>query len=755
MAETNATDTGPGEDTQQQREADVPAVNDMSDFENGKDNSILTNGTIAGDEDTQTSDDDENPGALTEDEGRIENDFLFEREPVDEDQMEDDATSSVSHYSESLADDEEAIQTFKQKIIALGTELHVDFEDIEYIREDDRIRAFPLTMRNPPEGATWPDGTRAVLRLNGWFDLNDDSSHGSDSEDDPELSSDEAVSSEASDNTEEAAILDSASSDQINSSQATEGGNETVFSIQEVQAENEEDANEPQSPVSTTSNSSVSSNLSGSTLLNDYYDSDSGSYDSDDEEEEDDQWERLDEALLSNLLGDHGVPAPKILAFDISWHNALKRPYSIQTYPPGNQVSKIHREKKEMSFEDRLWLAGEAAELRARLDTIRFQGTGRLLAPVDESVSAGRLPLRMSVTADVSEKLETCSFLIDPIHPESNRFSPCGRLYYSLYDAMFWSVEDLMATATVKYQVNFEGPFRAYAAIKDMLRDMDHLGWFSEADRAYSESVLNHGSIDDSQIVVEQNEDTSKPWRLAGIIGLDEADTVPSVLNRKPWNFLWDVYDASELLPKETGFSWNGDVDELPTELPYLNSEDLRIKQHHEDVLIEKLYTPQYGDKAREKYFDDTYGRGRWLRRLFGFAREGVSSPGDLHRFNRLLRDWNHFKESQNIETRPLNLWEGLPDYIHGNDRLFPQLVKPPPPPQTASSSLQHVYFFIDPPQSPSRGEAAATEVPDTSDETEAISSNSSSSVYVESTVSSSTIESVVHETQDNEEQPV
>ncbi|KAH0162168.1 hypothetical protein KCU67_g6060, partial [Aureobasidium melanogenum] len=237
------------------------------------------------------------------------------------------------------------------------------------------------------------------------------------------------------------------------------------------------------------------------------------------------------------------------------------------------------------------------------------------------------------------------------------------------------------------------------------------------ADRAYSKSVLNHGSINDSQLLLERTEDLSKPWRLTGVIGLDEAETVPSVLTRKPWSFLWDVHDASKMLPEETRFGWNGDVDELPTELSYLNADDLRVKQHHEDVLIEKIYIPQYGEKAREKYFDDTYGRGRWLRRLFVFAREGVPFRDSQHRFNKLLRDWNQFKKSQNIQPRPLNLWEGLPDYIHAKFILQPQLVKPPTPP----SSLQHVYFFINPPPSPSRGEAAATGVPDDSSDSDAV----------------------------------
>lgn len=671
MADNNTTGIVPAETTQQRHGAVVPAVNSMSGSEDqNNDNPIPTVELLPTNDEPKRADDsideDEESEALKEDEEEMENDLQFEREPGENDQMDDD-TMSFSSYYESLSDDEEAIEIFKQKIKALGTELHVDVEEISYIREHGGLRAFPLTMRNPPERATLPGETRAVLRLHGWWYLNDRSSHGSDSEDDNESSSHEPAASEILDNADEADVPIPSSSNHVSfSDEGVNGGNEDVTSLQESQHENDEVESAPasQSPVSATSGTSASSNLSGTTLLNEDYDSD---FDSDDDYDDmDDQWERLDEALLSNLLEDHGIPAPKTLAFDISWHNALKRLYSVQTYLPGDQVSKLYREKNERSLEDRFWLAGETAELRARLETVQFQGTGRLQANVDEDMSAGRLPLHMSVTADINEKLDTFDFLINPEDPESGRFSACGRLYYSLYDAMFWAVDDLMAKAMAKRQANFEPSFRAYTAIKDILRDMDHLGWFSEADKAYSRSVLNHGSINDRQILIERTDNPSKPWRLTGIIGFDQAESLPSILTRKPWSFLWSAYDAPHLMPEETRFSYNHDFDELPMELPYLSDDDLKVKQHHEEVFIEKLYTPQYGDKAREEYFDDTYGRGRWLRRLFGFAREGVPFPGEAHRFNKLLRDWNHFKRSQSIQPRPLNLWEGLPDYIHG-----------------------------------------------------------------------------------------
>ncbi|KAG9837894.1 hypothetical protein KCU98_g10471, partial [Aureobasidium melanogenum] len=221
-----------------------------------------------------------------EKEGQMENDMQFEREPNHDDQMEDDVQSFSSYYPESLNDDEEEIQSSKQKIVALGTELHADFEDIGYVRELGELRAFPLTMRNPPERATWLDRTRAVLRIHGWYFLNDMTSHGSLSEDESETSPNESTAIEVSNNTEPADVPTSDSLNHIYLSvQGADGPNEDAPSLQGIHPGDDEagSAIEPHSPVSATSETSRSSNLSGTTLLNDYYDGDSDSYDDDDD----------------------------------------------------------------------------------------------------------------------------------------------------------------------------------------------------------------------------------------------------------------------------------------------------------------------------------------------------------------------------------------------------------------------------------------------------------------------------------------
>lgn len=307
----------------------------------------------------------------------------------------------------------------------------------------------------------------------------------------------------------------------------------------------------------------------------------------------------------------------------------------------------------------------------------------------------------MSVHADVDQELHTFGFPLNDQHPRGGRFGPSAPLYYSLYDTMSRAVDDLLSKATISLcDIDLEPFFRAYVAYKDMLLDMDHLGWFSEADKAFSMSVLDHGTINDKQILVERTADSSDPWRLTGIIGFDDAETVPAVLNKRPWSWVWDVYEAAEVLPRDDQFGWTRDVDDLPMNLPYLDEDDLKVKQHYEDTLIEKLYVPKYGESAREQYFDDAYGRGRWLRRLFGVAREDVVYAGSKYRINKLISDWEEFKKSQNIQPRPLEMWKRFPDHIHGNEIERPGPVQPPSflfpeaenhPGVVPSSSLQHV----------------------------------------------------------------
>lgn len=234
------------------------------------------------------------------------------------------------------------------KIAALSTELNVVFEDIRIRWSGASSRIFSLTLRNPPVGALWEDGTQAILRIRNR--LHDEQSE-----------FEEKADAEAS------------------------------------QLRSGEHPHIPESPVSAISNACASSGLSGSTLADnqdDFHedglnqgnpdesksDDDSNSSQCSDVTDQSDdlgrdreewQWERLDEALVLNPVEDSGILVPRVLAYDITSQNSLGFAYSIQTRAAGDSVQDHYR-RRDFSLDDRHWIAGEMAELRVRLETIKF-----------------------------------------------------------------------------------------------------------------------------------------------------------------------------------------------------------------------------------------------------------------------------------------------------------------------------------------------------------------------------------------------
>lgn len=129
----------------------------------------------------------------------------------------------------------------------------------------------------------------------------------------------------------------------------------------------------------------------------------------------------------------------------------------------------------------------------------------------------------------------------------------------------------------------------------------------------------------------------------------DDALSVPLVLARKPPVWLWDFSD-DETLPSSVRAHYDGDFDLLPPELysgtsTRLSKEDLQVKKFFETGITEKLY----GDSSpasREAHLDDTYGRGRWLRRLWRFALDGFSDDQQIDRFNEFDEAWLEYRDT-------------------------------------------------------------------------------------------------------------
>ncbi|TIA59323.1 hypothetical protein D6C77_04956 [Aureobasidium pullulans] len=577
---------------------------------------------------------------------------------IDSGHSEDDSEDKYSGTSSSFYERRNRRvfeRTFKPKLIALGAAQNVVFDDVINGRPGWNSHTFRLTMLNSPAGAPWNDGVQALVRI----DIVGDA--------DPRF-------------------LDHPA------------GADVIHTFDTCQFQLDEGSQESERPVAVSSDSSAISCISGDTLLDEllgYLDGDEPSvgdrshhFDDDDDDNsmslrsddpadwsdvgreespDEDQWWRLDEALVQNLLQDHDIPVPRTLAYDVSTQNALGFAYSIHTLLPGDSVLETSR-NGQMSLKDRLWLAGEIAEIRARLETIRFQGSGRLLADEDEHSSAGRLPLRMSSRADITETLKLYGFVKGSGWTYGrSRQGESQPVWKSLYHLILNTAEDLIKSE-LRGKSN-EPRIRRYLFMKDMIHDMDLLGWFSETDKSSTNSVLNYWHHDADKTFVERTNDPSSPWRLTGLTGWESPEALPPILTRTPSAWLWHYDDT--LLPKETRLYWEGDVDWLPLDLSHMTADDMAVKQRFEDVLIEKLYTPQYRAEARYRYLADTYGRGRWLRRIYRFAQEGITHDRDFMRFNVFIREWNEYMEEKNIQYEDLDLWDGAREGPKEGPRMY------------------------------------------------------------------------------------
>ncbi|KAI5263835.1 hypothetical protein E4T47_08915 [Aureobasidium subglaciale] len=487
-------------------------------------------------------------------------------------------------------------ETFQHKITALGSELGVVFDEIDHMKGGSFNRVVPVTLRSPPENASWADSTEAIIRIprvwDGDLSKIDPAQHGRTCKCDKHPERNEASNDQAEDETANSGA-DNHEIDPVVATEGIEPLNESQDTKGNASA-NSDNAPEENTISDTSDDSDISdiSDVSSRRSLS----------------KEPYRWEILDETALYDRLVESGLPAPRILGFDVGRDNELGLPYSIQTrLPEVTWISVI----EDMPLESQLRLAEELVDIMARLRTVQFDSSGRL------------------------------------------------SLWSSLYDLLFYTIGHQLKEELQK--VDPQGPseerIRMFFKLQDIMQDMDHIGWFSEADKAPSKSVLHHWDLEARNILVEQvSSDSTESWRITGVIDWDHPNALPAVLTMMPPIWLWDASDDAEL-PEEVQEYYDNDFDWMPLEyyqeenVQHLNADGVRVKQRFEEAIVKKLYSSQYGEDARAKYLDDAYGRGRWLRRIWRFATEGIFvHPTHWRRVEQLDREWTEYKRANHIE---------------------------------------------------------------------------------------------------------
>ncbi|KAH0371543.1 hypothetical protein KCU65_g1741, partial [Aureobasidium melanogenum] len=516
--------------------------------------------------------------------------------PVIDSDVEDDATSYASNSTAVY--DHEAFESFQHKVLALAPELQAEFQDVERLGGGSYNRIIALTMRSPPSEAGLPETTQAILRI-------------------PRLAGPESLD----DGVTEHATM--------SGEPAEEDGTTAVSPRSE--------------PIEEIRESSFSQETNSPYVW--FRDAFSKAAQ---RKPQPHYLEILDEAAVLNLLVRSGIQVPKVLAFDITRNNALRFPYSLHTRLPGTNLSYVW---ENMSTDHKMIIAGELAELLAGLEKIRFQESGRLLH--DESAAVTRLPLDLVKRSEIGEQVVVRGFFRGPELFDS-RERPFAPTTSSLYDLLSTHIDDQLQYNKFRWS---DDPNPEFPKLQTILEDMKDMGWFPSDDESTEYSIINHWDFEPRNIMVEEIEhaDGSSSWHVTGLIDWDDAHCLPPVLTRRPPLWLWDFSDDN-LLPSAVQKYYDADYDMMPLEYyeevnpDHLTAEDAKIKERFEEVMADKIYSPRYGAKAMEVYQDDTYGRGRWLRRVWRFAKEGIfSEPNHHDRFEQLFKEWIEFKETGQI----------------------------------------------------------------------------------------------------------
>lgn len=302
-----------------------------------------------------------------------------------------------------------------------------------------------------------------------------------------------------------------------------------------------------------------------------------------------------DQVAITSYLASY-LPVPAILAYDITFDNAIEAPYVIQKLAPGQCLDDVY--DNDLPIEERLQIASLIAGLIVRIELISFPTPGRL-------ATAPNNPDRCDDFSNL-----TASLIIAPFRtqnwelPESASSPPVADFLDALLNKR---IEENNAVLLPRWT--------KLCAIKQEMQAKGLLNC--------QNSVLWHWDLASRNVIVDRKPDNT--WEVSAVLDWDGALSVPRVLSRQPPIWLWHFNLAEDV-------DWDGDSD-LPI-ARQLTLEEQIIKRHYNDCIEAHINT--------ETYCADAYNQGRWVRRLFRFANLGIIE-GDWTKFDMFVKDWNSY----------------------------------------------------------------------------------------------------------------
>lgn len=328
----------------------------------------------------------------------------------------------------------------------------------------------------------------------------------------------------------------------------------------------------------------------------------------------------LNDAACLGYLADK-LPIPRIKAYCATRENALKMPFTVQTMLPGQSLDKVY---ENMNQSEKFAIIDQIVELQAKLEAVTFATAGTF------TPAPGMPDMMRDTTTLAAPSIKMFSqghegFVNEPQSLQDRSGADVKALLVNhLHGWIKWEENDLKTHGTHR-----SVKLRPMLA---MLEDMDREGYFEDGPYPI---VLYHWDLEPRNIMVQNSGDS---WEICGIIDWDDAECVPRPLARRPPDWIWD--SEPEM------FTGKLDTDHDPT--LNLSEDSMALKAHFDTKAAEVL----------PGYLNDAYGRGRWLRRVWLYAKDMICDPSLLDSAGRLLKEWD---ERSPVEIMEVNVPEPEP----------------------------------------------------------------------------------------------
>ncbi|KAL8856094.1 MAG: hypothetical protein Q9178_007289 [Gyalolechia marmorata] len=312
------------------------------------------------------------------------------------------------------------------------------------------------------------------------------------------------------------------------------------------------------------------------------------------------------EVLILGYLKDK-LPVPRIKAYSLTIDNALEAPYTIQTRIPGESLNKLWA---TMDIAEKYAIVDELIVLITQLESVTFATAGTFAGSSSLPERANDFLETEDPSVQTFDEYAT-ELTKDPLMIQ-DRAGPDLQLLLTSHMEKW--IQDEIERGHHELSCAIGPRFRDLLA---MLKELDDEGAF---DTQPFPIVLHHSDLEPRNLMVSK---ASGTWKICGIIDWDDAVALPRPLARVPPRWVWHFPD--------------GDPD---LEDGYLNDDQYRDPELSDENKALKTYFNAKIEAVLPGYTEDAYGQGRWLRRMWHFAREGARRVWQWPFLDQLPKDW-------------------------------------------------------------------------------------------------------------------